>query len=58
MISVMLNNSSDESRHNYLEAAGGKELTPVTRFSLSLEFRQSQTSAVKLGFSELKLFFF
>lgn len=58
IISVTLNNSSDESQHNYLEAAGGKELTPVTWLSLSLEFRQSQTSAVKLGFGELKLVFF
>lgn len=58
--SVTLNNSSDESQHNYLEAAGGKELTPVTSFSLSLESRQSETSAVKFGFAELKLlgFFF
>lgn len=56
IISVMLNNSSDESQNNYLEAAGGKELTTVTWLSLSLEFRQSQTCAAKLGFGELKWF--
>lgn len=37
IISVMLNNSSDGSQHNYLEAAGGKESTPVTWFSVSLQ---------------------